>query len=201
MGRAGSGPRRDGVVRWRCVDLQLRISRSLPVQLHERTAGKLLRRLLVPAAVGASAAPAEQARGTSGFQHSFADLVTAALPPQAAGRPVEIWFTDEARVGQQGTLDARVAKRGSRPRALRDRRFEWAYLFSASCPERRVGAAIVMPEVNIEAMNEHLATISRRVSVGAIALLVLDGAGCTARRGSTCRRTSCCCHCRPTRPN
>ena len=34
-----------------------------------------------------------------------------------------------------------------------------------------------MPEVNIEAMNEHLAEISRRVSVGAIALLVLDGAG------------------------
>ena len=34
-----------------------------------------------------------------------------------------------------------------------------------------------MPEVNIEAMNEHLAEISRRVSAGAIALLVLDGAG------------------------
>jgi len=28
--------------------------------------------------------------------------VTAALPPEAAGKPVEIWFTDEARVGQQG---------------------------------------------------------------------------------------------------
>jgi len=34
-----------------------------------------------------------------------------------------------------------------------------------------------MPEVNIEAMNVHLAEISRCVSVGAIALLVLDGAG------------------------
>ena len=34
-----------------------------------------------------------------------------------------------------------------------------------------------MPKVNIEAMNEHLAEISRHVSVGAIALLVLDGAG------------------------
>lgn len=62
-------------------------------------------------------------------------------------------------------------------RALRDRRYEWAYLFGAICPERRTGAAIIMPEVNIEAMNEHLAEISRRVSIGAIALLVLDGAG------------------------
>ena len=30
--------------------------------------------------------------------------MTAALPPEAAGKPVEIWFTDEARVGQQCTL-------------------------------------------------------------------------------------------------
>ena len=56
------------------------------------------------------------------------------------------------------------------------RRFEWAYLFGAICSERSVGAAIVMPEVNVEAMNEHLAEIRRRVCVGAIAL-VLDGAG------------------------
>ena len=103
--------------------------------------------------------------------------MTAALPPEAAGKPVEIWFTDEARVGQQGTLTRVWAKRGSRPRAARDRRYEWAYLFGAVCPERSTGAAIVMPEVNVEAMNEHLAEISRRVSVGAVALLVLDGAG------------------------
>ena len=28
--------------------------------------------------------------------------MTAALPLEAAARPVEVWFTDEARVGQQG---------------------------------------------------------------------------------------------------
>jgi transposase len=36
---------RDGVVRWRCVDLQLRIAQAFAVQLHERTVGKLLRKL------------------------------------------------------------------------------------------------------------------------------------------------------------
>jgi hypothetical protein len=102
--------------------------------------------------------------------------MTAAVPPEAAGRPVEIWFADEARVGQQGTLTRVWAKRGSRPRAPRDRGFEWAYLFGAICPQRSAGAAVVMPEINVEAMNEHLAEISRRVSLGAIALLVLDGA-------------------------
>jgi hypothetical protein len=33
------------VVRWRCVDLQQRIWRELAVSLHERTDGKLLRKL------------------------------------------------------------------------------------------------------------------------------------------------------------
>jgi transposase len=36
---------RDGVVRWRCVDLQGRIEREFGVILHERTVGKLLRKL------------------------------------------------------------------------------------------------------------------------------------------------------------
>ena len=36
---------RDGVVRWRCRDLQERIRREFRVSLHERTVGKLLTRL------------------------------------------------------------------------------------------------------------------------------------------------------------
>jgi hypothetical protein len=50
-------------------------------------------------------------------------------------------------------------------------------LFGAICPERQTGAAVIMPQVNVEAMNEHLAEISQCVSAGAIAVLVLDGAG------------------------
>jgi hypothetical protein len=52
-----------------------------------------------------------------------------------------------------------------------------AYLFGAICPSRGTGAALVLPEVGIASMNEHLAAISRCVSVSAIALLILDGAG------------------------
>ena len=36
---------RDGVIRWRCVDLQQRIMQEFAVPLHERTVGKLLRKL------------------------------------------------------------------------------------------------------------------------------------------------------------
>jgi hypothetical protein len=36
---------------------------------------------------------------------------------------------------------------------------------------------LVLPEIGIDSMNEHLAAISRCVSVSSIALLILDGAG------------------------
>ena len=99
------------------------------------------------------------------------------MPAHAAGKPIELWFADEARVGQQGTLTRIWARRGTRPRAPRDRRYGWAYLFGAVCPERAAGAALVLPFVNAEAMNLHLQEISRHVAPGAHAVLVLDGAG------------------------
>jgi transposase len=43
--RAGPDLARDGVVRWRVVDLRQRIAREFGVELHERSVGKLLRRL------------------------------------------------------------------------------------------------------------------------------------------------------------
>ena len=42
---AGPDPERDGVVRWRCIDLKRRIEAAFGVALHERTVGKLLNRL------------------------------------------------------------------------------------------------------------------------------------------------------------
>lgn len=60
---------------------------------------------------------------------------------------------------------------------VRDNRHVSAYLFGAICPGRAVGAALVMPCVNTEAMNEHLKEISINVAPGAQAVLVCDGAG------------------------
>jgi transposase len=42
---AGPDLARDGVVRWRCMDLQAQIKTKFEVDVHERTVGKLLRRL------------------------------------------------------------------------------------------------------------------------------------------------------------
>ena len=103
-----------------------------------------------------------------------AALLTSAT---AAGKPIEIWFQDEARVGQKGTHAYVWAPVGSCPLMVKDNRHDSVHLFGAICPARGVGAAIIMPAVNTEAMNEHLKEISTQVTAGAHAVLVLDGAG------------------------
>jgi hypothetical protein len=60
---------------------------------------------------------------------------------------------------------------------VRDNRHESAYLFGAICPDHAVGAAMITPHANVEAMNLHLSEISTQVAPSARAVLVCDGAG------------------------
>ncbi len=174
---AGPELETQGVVRWRRIDLVERIKAKFGVTLNVRSVGRLLRRLNFCRISVRPQHPESDTAAQEAFQKDFPELAAAAIPEVAHGKPVEIWLQDEARVGQQGTLRRIWAKRGTRPRAVRDHRFTSAYLFGAVCPDRRTGAAVITPYVNIEAMNEHLAEISRCVSAGAIGLLILDGAG------------------------
>ena len=92
-------------------------------------------------------------------------------------RPIELWFQDEARIGQKNGLVRQWARRGTRPRQPADQRYESAYLFGAICPARGVGAALAMPFADTHAMQAHLDEIARTVARGAHAVLLLDRAG------------------------
>ena len=70
---------------------------------------------------------------------------------------IEIWFQDEARIGQKNKITRRWAKRGTRPSAPRDQRTASTYIFGAVCPKHGKGAALMLPACNTEAMNLHLA--------------------------------------------
>lgn len=61
--------------------------------------------------------------------------------------------------------------------ALRDQRTQSAYIFGAICPERGVGAGLVLPHCDTEAMQWHLNEISSWVAPGNHAVLILDQAG------------------------
>jgi hypothetical protein len=100
---------------------------------------------------------------------------TADRHPEAAR--VELWFMDEARIGQKGRLTHVWHQKGVRPRGVRQQGFSSAQLFGAVCPERGEGVALVLPEVSTAAMDVFLAELSRAVPAGTHAALVLDGAG------------------------
>ncbi|PWC39891.1 transposase [Azospirillum sp. TSO35-2] len=96
---------------------------------------------------------------------------------EAAGKPIEIWWQDEARIGQKNKITRRWARRGSRPAAPHDQRTRSAYLFGAICPAQGKGAALVLPRCTSEAMALHLEEIARAVAPGAHAVVLLDQAG------------------------
>ena len=93
--------------------------------------------------------------------------MNAHLADVTKGVPIEIWFQDEARIGQKNGLVRQWAKRGSRPRQPADQRYENAYLFGAICPARGKGAALALPFADTAAMQLHLDEISRHVAKGA----------------------------------
>ena len=103
--------------------------------------------------------------------------MSAHLAGLTPGAPIEIWFQDEARIGQKNGLVRQWARRGSRPRQPADQRYENAYLFGAICPARGKGAALALPFADTFAMQLHLDEISRHVAKGAHAVLRLDRAG------------------------
>ena len=98
------------------------------------------------------------------------------VPNDLGLEAVEVWFQDEARVGQRGTVTRIWAAKGSRPRVIRQQQFEAAYVFGAVCPAQDKAAALVMPKANSESMQQHLDLIAAAVTPGKHAVLVVDRA-------------------------
>jgi transposase len=90
---------------------------------------------------------------------------------------IEVWFGDEARIGQKNKITRRWALRGSRPSAPRDQRTRSTYIFGAICPKEGKAVGLILPKCNTAAMNLHLAPISADVAAGRHAVLLLDQAG------------------------
>ena len=99
------------------------------------------------------------------------------MKDQHPDQQVQVWFQDEARIGQQGTLTDVWAEKGSRPTAVKQTEYEWCYLFAAVNPLTGASSALVSPTVNTVLMNKHLEFISEEAGPGSHVVLVLDQAG------------------------
>ncbi len=92
-------------------------------------------------------------------------------------KDTQLWFQDEARIGQQGTISRMWADTGSCPRAIRQTNYKWTYLFGSVCPSTGQCHGWRMPYANTWIMNLYSKDFAAQLSKNTHALLVMDGAG------------------------
>ena len=102
------------------------------------------------------------------------------LKEQQAQHPaqkLEVWFGDEARFGQQGTVARVWHDRGQTPVRKRQRDYQWLYLMGAVCPERGDSLGWIMPCSDTWAFNFWLKEFGQHLPAQTHALLIIDNAG------------------------
>jgi transposase len=84
---------------------------------------------------------------------------------------------DEARFGQQGTLTRKWARRGTRPTAVKQTRYEWLYLYAAAEPKTGHSVALLAPCVNTGTFTIFLEMLSKELGPREHAVMIMDQAG------------------------
>jgi transposase len=90
---------------------------------------------------------------------------------------VQLWFQDEARVGNKGRVCHRWWRKGERAPGLCQRGYQWAYIYSAIRPATGADFTLVLPAVNAAVMELFLAHFAATLPEDVHAVMVLDGAG------------------------
>ena len=142
MIESGPIPAVHGVVRWRLIDLAQWIFEEFRITIAKQTLSRELR------AMGyrkLSARPRHYAQA-EGVIEDFKKASPRAWMQSRSEKAVdsdkiEIWFADEARIGQKNKITRRWAKRGTRPSAPRDQRTASTYIFGAVCPQAGQGCS------------------------------------------------------------
>ena len=99
------------------------------------------------------------------------------LPAATDLSTVEVWQQDETRVGQQGSLTRIWARKGTRPRKIRQQQFLSTYLYGAACIETGKSFGLILPYTNTGAMQIFLNEFSKFIDKGKHAALIIDNAG------------------------
>jgi len=94
-----------------------------------------------------------------------------------SNKKIEIWFQDEARIGQKGNLYRIWTKKGFRKRVIKQLGFQSAYLLGAVCPETGQRIGLVFETIDTEIVNLHLQLIRKSIPKGVHVILVWDQAG------------------------
>ena len=151
---AGPEPWRDGVVRWRLIDLGQWLWETFRVSVSARRRWTRVAGARLPQVLGAAAALRQGPGGGGGFQEGLperVDEVRATHP----GQPTELWWQDEARIGQKIRAHPRVGAARDpatgvttsfRPPRFRNVIAMWTVIVSPSTETvARVTTALLLP--------------------------------------------------------
>jgi transposase len=90
---------------------------------------------------------------------------------------VEVWFQDEARFGQQGTLTRQWAPKGSRPSAWRQTQYDYLYVFGAACPQTGQTVGLLAPYLNTDTVNAFFREFEKETDPDVHVVMIWDRAG------------------------
>jgi putative transposase len=110
------------------------------------------------------------------FREVVADQIQA-IREAHPDEQVQVWFEDEARLGQQGTLARVWARRGSRPRRVRQTQYTSLYVLTAVCAGTGAASGLIAPRLDTAVVNLFLEQFARELPAGVHAALLWDGAG------------------------
>jgi transposase len=174
--RIDSPPRPDdGACELRGTDIRRILEREFAARYSQSGVYKLLHRLgyndLMPRPQHPDSSPEAQA--------FFREIVVEHIEAIAAAHPdevIQVWHQDEARFGQQGTLTRVRARKGSRPRRVRQNGRESLYVLTATCAASGAAFGLIMPELDTAVVNQFLEEFSRQLAPGVRAVLLWDNA-------------------------
>ena len=172
----GPIPAIHGVVRWRACDLIMRLHDEFGLAVSDDTIYRALKDLGFSHVSARPKAYKQDADAMAAFEKNFALRVAeirATLPP---GTPVEIWFQDETRVGQEKKLPIAGPEKARVPGPSTINAPNQSICSARYAPSAEP-ATLVLPACNTEAMQLHLDEIATKVTPGAHAVLILDQAG------------------------
>jgi transposase len=166
----------DGVCTFRGLDVRRILGQEFGALMSLQAVYDLLHRLgyndLMPRPHHEDANPEVQ----EFFKEIVVDQI-GAIADVHPGEEVRVYFQDEARFGTQGTITRVWARKGSRPRAVRQNGREWLYVMIAVCAVTGDASALIMPELNTAVVNLFLEQFARELPAGVHAVLIWDGAG------------------------
>jgi transposase len=177
MALAAPDPAADIISAWRVRDLCRIVEERFGVHYELSGLTRLLHALDLSWQTPRPQHPRSDPVAQEAFKKKFWRVMEKCAADHPKAKRFEVWFQDEARVGQKGRVTRRWHRRGERPRMVKDQGYRSAYIFGAVCPERDTAVALILSRASTEGMTLLLEELSSQLPPRTHALVLIDNAG------------------------